>query len=365
MVKKIYPLVIGNLSIPIPIIQGGMGVQVSTASLASAVANCGAAGTIASVGLDSNPGRSKECFIRDSREALQREITKARMLTSGVIGVNILAALSNFEDLARTAASEDIDYIISGAGLPLRLPEYAENSSVKLIPIVSSVRVARIIIDSWKKKYDRVPDALIVEGPLAGGHLGFSLDDIMTKQENVLEGIIIDVLSVVREYEKKWDVIIPVIAAGGIFDGSDISRFLNLGVQGVQMGTRFVATHECNVPYGFKQKYINAKDEDIVLIKSPVGLPGRAVRSRFTDSLMQHTLKKIACRYRCLKTCNVATAPYCIARMLLNAVDEDKIEDAIIFAGRNVSRIKEIVSVQELISLLVTETEASLEQVGV
>ena len=365
MSNELTPLIIGDLEIPIPIIQGGMGVKVSTAPLASAVANCGGAGTIASVGLGSKAGEPEEDFIRSSREGLEREIREVRSKTSGVIGVNILAALSNFDDLARTASREEIDYIVSGAGLPLRLPEFAEGSSVKLIPIVSSARVAHIIIKSWKKRYNRIPDALVVEGPLAGGHLGFSLDEIMAKKENVLEDIVVDVLNVVHEYEQQWDTAIPVIAAGGIFDGADIAHFLKRGVQGIQMGTRFVATDECSVPHAFKQKYLDARDEDIVLIKSPVGLPGRVIRTRFIDKLMQGTPQKIICNYQCLKTCNVQTAPYCIALMLLNAVDGHLIEDAVVFAGRNVSRIKEIIPVKELMDRLVMETNICLEKVVV
>ncbi len=339
-----------------------MGVRVSTAPLAIAVANCGCGGTIASVGLGSKAGEAEENYIRSSREGLEREIREARSRTNGVIGINILAVLTNFEDLARTGVRENVDYIISGAGLPLRLPEFAEGSSVKLIPVVSSSRVARIIIKSWEKRYNRIPDAIIVEGPLAGGHLGFSLDEVMEKRKDSLEYIVSDVLEVVHECEGRRKVAIPVIAAGGIFDGSDIARFLKLGVQGVQIGTRFVATDECAVPPSFKQKYIDARDEDLVLIQSPVGLPGRAIHTRFIDKLMQGKSEEIACNYQCLKTCDVKTAPYCIAKALLNAVDENLIEDSVIFAGRNVSRIKEIVSVKELIDSLVRETIICLKK---
>lgn len=354
------PLIIGDLHIPIPIIQGGMGVKVSTASLASAVANCGGAGTIASVGLGSKAGKIDDKFVQSSREALIREIREARTKTKGVIGVNILAALSNFEDLARTAAREQVDYIISGAGLPLHLPEFVKGSGVKLIPIVSSGRVARIIIKLWKKRHDRFPDAIVVEGPLAGGHLGFSLEELYAKEENMLEDRIAEVLQVVREYQEQYGISIPVIAAGGIFDGKDIARFLKLGVQGVQMGTRFVATNECAVPDAFKQKYLDAREEDIVLIKSPVGLPGRVIRTRFIEALMQGEVQQIQCNYQCLTPCDVRTAPYCIARRLLNAVEADSIEDSVVFAGHNVSRVHEIMPVKELMDRLVKEAIENL-----
>ncbi len=247
MSRTITPLVIGDLVIKIPIIQGGMGVQVSTASLASAVANCGGGGTIASVGLGSSGiGDVEPNYKRTSNEGLIREIRDARANSDGAIGVNILAALSNFEDLARTAAAEGVDYIISGAGLPLRLPEFCEGSNVKLIPIVSSGRVAELIVKAWKKKYKRFPDAILVEGPLAGGHLGFSLEDIQNAKPDALETLVKEVLDVVKVYEEKDGANIPVIAAGGIFDGCDIAKFLKLGAKGVQMGTRFVATDECS-----------------------------------------------------------------------------------------------------------------------
>jgi nitronate monooxygenase len=356
MSLHLEPLNINGLIVPIPIIQGGMGVRVSSAELAAAVANCGGAGTIASVGLVAPDESHTQVFEADSRRGLIDEIRKARALSNGVIGVNILAALSNFEDLARTSAQEGADYIISGAGLPLKLPEYAEGSSTKLIPIVSSARVASLISKTWYKRYNRIPDAFVVEGPLAGGHLGFSREEIMLEHEGRLEELVLEVLEVAREAEKSWGQPIPVIAAGGIYDGADIARFFKLGARGVQMGTRFVVTNECTVPEAFKKMYIEATDEDIVLIESPVGLPGRALKNAFIEKIMRGEKQKVVCRFKCLKTCSPATAPYCIARALINANDEKLVNDAVIFAGRNASRVKEIISVKELMDELVEGT---------
>ncbi len=266
MSNELKPLIIGDLEIKIPIIQGGMGVQVSKASLASAVANCGAAGTIASVGLGYGREDSETNYLKSSREGLQVEIRQAKQLTKGVVGVNIMVALSNYEDLVRTSASEKADFIASGAGLPLKLPEFTEGAAIKLLPIVSSARAADLIIRTWKKRYNRLPDAIIVEGPLAGGHLGFRSDDLKSQQAKSLEDLVTEVLEVVKGYETELGINMPVIAAGGIFDGKDIAKFLKLGAKGVQIATRFVATFECSVADEFKQLYLKAGKDDIIII---------------------------------------------------------------------------------------------------
>ena len=358
--EVLKPLIIGDLEIRIPIIQGGMGIQVSRASLASAVANCGGAGTIASVGLGFGTEENEVDFVKASREGLQRQMRRAKELTKGVIGVNVLVALNNYEDLVRTAISEKADFIVSGAGLPLRLPEFAEGSSVKLIPIVSSGRAANIMIKSWRKRYNRTPDAFVVEGPLAGGHLGFSFKDLESLQKNPLEDLVKDVLKVVSAYEKDLGVNIPVIAAGGIFDGKDMAKFFKIGVKGVQIATRFVATFECDVSDKFKQLYISAKEDDVVIIESPVGMPGRTLKTKLVEEVMRGRRESIKCNYRCLKTCNPATTPYCIMHASYNAVIGD-IDNAVVFAGSNVSRVKKIISVKELMDSIVREAIEELK----
>ncbi|MFC1752176.1 NAD(P)H-dependent flavin oxidoreductase [Thermoproteota archaeon] len=357
--KKLEPLIIGDLTIEIPIIQGGMGVKVSTASLASAVANCGGAGTIASVGLGYGTKENDTNFVKSSIIGLENEIRQAKELSKGVVGVNILVALSNYEDLARTAVKEKADFIVSGAGLPLRLPEFAEGTATKLIPIASSGRAADIIIKSWKRRYSRLPDAIVVEGRLAGGHLGFTFEDLTSDKKDGLDNLVLDVLKVVKGYEKQYNARIPVIAAGGIFDGKDLVKFLKLGVAGVQIATRFVATHECSVSDKFKQLYVSSKVQEVLIIKSPVGMPGRAIRTEFIDRIMNSERVPVRCNYRCLKTCNPQTTPYCILQALYNAVSGD-LKNAVVFAGSNVWRVDKIVSVKELMDEIVSEAVAEL-----
>ncbi|MCK4261663.1 nitronate monooxygenase [bacterium] len=352
---------IGDLQIKIPIIQGGMGVMVSTAALAIAVANYGGAGTIASVGLGYGTEENETNFVKASREGLEKEIRQAKELTQGIVGVNVMVALDNYEDLSRTTVREKADFIVSGAGLPLKLPEFTEGSSIKLVPIVSSARAADIIIRVWRKRYNRFPDAIVVEGPLAGGHLGFKFEDLESHKEDILDDLVIDVLKVVKEYERELGINMPVIAAGGIFDGKDVAKFLGLGAKGVQIGTRFVATFECPVADEFKQLYLAAGKEDVVIIKSPVGMPGRAIKTELIDRVMHGDRVPFKCNYRCIKTCDPKTAPYCIAKALFNAVIGD-LDNAVVFAGSNVSKVEKIISVEELMDGIVSEATEELNK---
>ncbi len=361
MENKLNPLIIGDLEIKVPIIQGGMGVRVSTSSLASAVAGCGAGGTIASVGLFPDTEEYRVDVVKSSREHLEKEIRLARESSGGgVIGVNIMVALTNYEDLARTTVKGKADYIISGAGLPLHLPEYAEGSSIKLIPLIASARGAKIILKTWKRRYNRLPDAFVVEGPLSGGHIaGYSLEELESlrgkmRGKPVLENAVKDVLDLVGEYEKEYGVSIPVIAAGGIFDGKDVARFLKLGAKGVQMGIRFVATHECSVADEFKQLYVTSDEDSLVFIQSPVGMPAKVIRTKFIDEVLRGGRRPISCNYKCLRTCDPLSAPYCIAKALFNAVVGD-IDNAVVLSGTNVSRIKKVVPVRELIDEITRE----------
>lgn len=360
MSNALDPLVIGDLEIKVPIVQGGMGVRVSTAPLAAAVADCGAAGTIASVGLGYGVEENETNFPKASREGLEREMRHARELTDGIVGVNIMMALSNYADLVETTVREKADFIISGAGLPLKLPALVEGSDIKLIPIASSARAAAIIMKTWRKRYSRVPDGIVVEGPLAGGHLGFRPDDLLPHgdKENTLEQLVAEIVEVAEEYGAAGRPI-PVIAAGGVFDGKDIARFLKIGASGVQMATRFVATNECTVADEFKQLYLAAEEGDLVIVPSPVGMPGRAIRTEFIVRVMQGERIPYKCSYRCLIPCDPNTAPYCIAKALFRAVSGD-VENAIVFAGSEVTRVKKIVPVKELIDEVVDEALAEL-----
>ncbi|MCR1934920.1 NAD(P)H-dependent flavin oxidoreductase [Clostridium tepidum] len=341
------PLKIGNLISNIPIIQGGMGIGISGYNLASAVANAGAIGIISAAQI----GYREKDFKTNTKEAniraLRKEIRKARNLSpEGIIGVNIMVAMNNYEELVNVCLEENIDIIISGAGLPLKLPQYTKNTNIKIAPIVSSKKATTIIIKQWIKKYDKLPDLIIVEGPLAGGHLGFKYDDLNNKDMS-LDNILKDVLKEVKIYEDKFQTNIPVIAAGGIYEGKDIKKFLELGASGVQMATRFIATKECDAHINFKKAFINCREQDIKIINSPVGLPGRAINNNFVNKVCNGRINPEFC-FKCLKNCNPKETPYCISKALIEAV-KGNLEEGLIFTGINGYKINKITTVQDLI----------------
>ena len=349
-------LKIGDLVSSVPIIQGGMGVGISMSGLASAVANEGGIGIIATamIGID-EPDVSANPVAANIR-ALKRELRKARTMTKGIIGVNIMVALTHYAELVKASVEEAVDIIISGAGLPLDLPGYlVEGAKTKLVPIVSSARAAKILCQKWLSKYNRLPDAFVVEGPKAGGHLGFKKEQI-NDPEFTLEKLVKEVIDTVSDIAVKHDTIIPVIAAGGIYTGEDIRKMLNLGAAGVQMGTRFVATFECDAAFEFKKAYLDAKEEDLIIINSPVGLPGRALHNKFLDDVENGIKKPFRCPYHCIKTCDIENSPYCIALALAGA-KKGKFKSGFAFAGANAYRINEIVSVKDLIRSLQLEFE--------
>jgi len=350
---KIPKLRIGSLSAETPIVQGGMGVRVSLSSLASAVANQGGIGTISSVGLGDIKASVDE-YERTSREALVNEIRKAQSMTDGHLAVNLMGVLSNADDLIKTCVQEGIKMIVFGAGLPTKLPALVQDPSVNLVLIISSARVTELILRLWDRRYERTPDGLILEGPLAGGHLGFSTEQLEHPDDYSLEKLLPEVLEAIKPYEDKYGKKIPVIAAGGIYTGKDIARMLSLGASGVQMGTRFVCTEECDVSQQFKQAYLDAKKEDIVIIKSPVGMPGRAINNPFLKNLKVKGKLKIKCPYQCLTACKVKTARYCIARALLNSYFGDT-DHGLIFCGQNTYLLDKIIPVRELIQELLCE----------
>jgi NAD(P)H-dependent flavin oxidoreductase YrpB (nitropropane dioxygenase family) len=354
---KIPKLHIGSITAKIPIVQGGMGVRVSLSSLASAVAEEGGIGTISSIGLG-DVEASKNEYEKESREALEKEIRKAKSKTNGNIAVNFMGVLSNVNDLIITAVREGIKIIVYGAGLPTKLPGLIKDNSVNLLPIVSSSRVAKLILRVWDKRYERTADAIILEGPLAGGHLGFSEEQLNHPDKYSLDKLLPEVLETVKTYEDKYGKKIPIIVAGGIFNGKDIARMLSLGASGVQLATRFVCTEECDVSQEFKQAYLDAKKEDIVIIKSPVGMLGRAIKNKFLQNLEIKGKLKIKCPYRCLSVCKVDKARYCIALALVNSYLGD-VDNGLLFSGQNSYRIDKIVKVKELISGLLAELEAA------
>jgi len=341
-----YPLKIGNLSIPIPIIQGGMGVGISLSGMAAAVANEGGVGVISSAGLGLLYKNMGSNYLEASIAGLKEELRKVREKTLGVIGVNVMVAMSNFADMVKTAISEKADIIFSGAGLPLNLPGFlGKDSTTKLVPIVSSGRAARIICSKWKQDFDYLPDAIVVEGPKAGGHLGFKKEQIEDANFSI-EQLIPEVVAVAREFEEKYQVKIPVIAAGGIYTGQDIHDIIKLGASGVQMGTRFVTTTECDASDEFKMTYIRAEEKDLEIIVSPVGMPGRAIRNTFIDKVNLGYKHPISCPFKCIKTCEVSTSPYCIITALYNAF-RGNLNSGYAFAGSNAFLAKKIISIKE------------------
>jgi nitronate monooxygenase len=359
-ISRLKNLIIGDFIANIPIIQGGMGVGISLSGLAAATANEGGIGVIsaAGIGLFQPDGHSN--FLEANIRALKNEIRKARDLTRGVLGVNIMVALTNFGDMVRTAIEEKIDIIFAGAGLPLNLPAFLQgNRHTKLVPIVSSGRAAGLLTRRWKDKYDYLPDAFVVEGPRAGGHLGFKPEQI-DDPGYALEKLVTDVIAAVKPYEEESSRKIPVIAAGGVYSGADIHKFLKLGASGIQMGTRFVATEECDASPAFKQTYIDSKEEDLQIIKSPVGLPGRAIRNRFIEDVDLGKKKPFKCPYHCIITCDHKNTPYCISIALLNA-QKGKLSQGFAFAGANAYLTKTIVSVKDLVASLIAEYGRALK----
>lgn len=351
-------LTIGDLTAKLPIIQGGMGVGISLSGLASAVANEGGIGVISAATIGMLEPDFSTNYLEANIRALKKEIRKARELTKGILGVNIMVAMSNFADMAKAAIEEGIDIIFSGAGLPLNLPAFLkESKDTKLVPIVSSARAASLIAKRWIEKYKYVPDAVVVEGPMAGGHLGFKSEHI-TDPDYKLEKLVSEVIIEVKNIEDKAAKSIPVIAAGGIYTGEDIYKFIQLGASGVQMATRFVPTVECDASTEFKRAYIDCKKEDIGIINSPVGMPGRAIVNQFINDVNAGNKKPYKCPYHCIVTCNYGSSPYCIALALINA-QKGRMKHGFAFVGENAYRTENIVTVKELVNTLIEEYDVA------
>ncbi len=347
------------LGAALPIVQGGMGVGISLSGLAGAVANQGGIGVISAAAIGMEEPDFFGNFVEANMRALRREIRKARELTRGILGVNIMVATSNFIDMVKVAVEEAIDVIFAGAGLPMNLPELLGGSTrTKLVPIVSSAKAFRIICRRWLEKHHYLPDAVVVEGPMAGGHLGFRSEQI-GDADYTLERIVPPVIEEARSLEKIHGKRIPVIPAGGIYTGSDIAKYFDLGASGVQMATRFVTTNECDASVEFKSSYIEAKEEDLVIIKSPVGLPGRAIRNQFLDDVSRGMKKPFRCPYHCLITCDYQNSPYCIAAALMNA-KKGKLKSGFAFAGANAFRETEIASVKDRVETFQEEFDAAV-----
>lgn len=353
---KLPSLKIGDLTAKIPIIQGGMGVGVSGYKLASAVANEGGVGVISGVQIGYREPDFETNTLEANVRAIKKEIAMAREISpKGILGVNLMVAITHYDEMVQACVEAGADLIISGAGLPMHLPKLVEGSNVKIAPIVSSGKAATLIIKNWTKKYSRLPDLVVVEGPEAGGHLGFKREELDEDTKRPLEDIVTEVIEAVSAFEQEYGKKIPVIAAGGVYSGEDIARFIRLGAAGVQMGTRFVATEECDADINYKMAYLNAKKDDIKIIISPVGMPGRAVRNELIKRVEGGRIPPRKC-YNCIKKCNPKDTPYCISNALIAAV-KGNIDEGLIFVGSNAYRLEKITTVKELINELVTEAE--------
>lgn len=347
-------LQIGDKIAKLPIIQGGMGVGVSLSNLAGAVAKEGGVGIISTAQI----GYDEEEFATNSKNAnivaIKKHIKRAKEIAkgNGLVGVNIMVALKDYKEHVKAAIEAGADVIISGAGLPTELPKIiGDNINTKIAPIVSSKKATDIILKLWSKKYNRTADFIVIEGPKAGGHLGFGQEQLDNITDMEFDKEIVSIIDTVREYEKIFDKKIPVIVAGGIFDKNDIEHVIELGADGVQLASRFVATKECDASNEYKMAYVNATLDDVTIIKSPVGMPGRALHNEFIKKIEQNKEKVDKC-YGCLNRCNPKEIPYCITKALINAVKGD-IDNGLIFCGENVGRINEITTVHDLMQELI------------
>ena len=333
---------IGDITLEKPIIQGGMGVGVSRGRLAGAVSACGGLGVISSAQIGYDEPEFATDQVLANEKAIRKHIALAKQISGDKpVGINIMVALKHYEDHVRTAVDAGVDVIISGAGLPMRLPEYVGDSGCKIAPIVSSVKAAQ---------YCRTADFIVIEGPKAGGHLGFKKEDIATITAEQYEQEIKNIIQVVREYEQEFACKIPVIVAGGIFDHKDIEHALEIGADGVQIASRFVATEECDASEAYKRAYIEAEESDIQIVQSPVGMPGRALRNEFIRHL-EAGREPIRKCYNCLEKCDPRKVPYCITKALIEAV-KGNLDKGLIFCGANVGRIHEMTTVHELMQEL-------------
>lgn len=342
------PLVIGDQAIELPVIQGGMGVGVSLSNLAGHVALCGGAGMISTAQIGyAEPGFSEDP-IATNLKAIKKHLRRAKEIAkgNGIIGVNIMVATKKYEAYVRAAVQAGVDLIISGAGLPATLPSLVEKSKTKIAPIVSSLKSAKVIFKLWDRKYRRCPDLLVIEGPKAGGHLGFSYEQLMKQETLDFDREIQDIIMLAEEYSKKYGYSIPVAVAGGVYGRADMEKYLSLGADCVQIGTRFVTTYECDASQPYKQAYLDAKKEDIRIVKSPVGLPGRAVWNRFLQETEAAPKRPKTCRL-CLERCDRKKIPYCITEALVNAV-KGNVEKGLIFCGENAWRAEKMEHVADI-----------------
>ncbi|MGE4508363.1 MAG: NAD(P)H-dependent flavin oxidoreductase [Eubacteriaceae bacterium] len=348
---------IGNLEFPKPIVQGGMGIGVSLSSLAGTVSKFGGLGVLSGVEMGYAEPDYKKNPKQANRRALEKHFSRAKEIAENrPIGINIMVALTQYEEIVKNAVQTGVDIIFAGAGLPLTLPELTRDSLTKIAPIISSKRVAKLILKHWWRHYETVPDAIVLEGPLAGGHLGFKREELTPESLNKLKltDLIPGVLEELKAYEDKVGRPIPLIAGGGIISADDVKSVIDAGASAVQLGSRFVTTFECDASDAFKQAMINAKKEDIIIIDSPAGLPGRAIQNAFLEDVKKGLKHPTSCPMNCLKTCDFKNTPYCIGNALIVGQEGD-LENGYVFSGANAYAIGEIVHVEDLMNELVSK----------
>lgn len=350
----------------IPLLQGGMGVAISLGVLAGTVASFGAMGTVSAV----IPGYDDPGYARNpqavNRTALGREVRRALEIAdgNGVVAVNVMCALTDYEGLVKAAVDAGAQAIVCGAGLPLGLPGLVEDPDVMLAPIVSSARAARVISDKWQRNYERRADFMVVEGPLAGGHLGFKPAELTaegsaegTAQGVTLTEILTEVVAWRDDLEREEGVYIPLFAAGGIRTAAEAAELMALGADGIQVGTPFIATVESNASAAFKEHLIAASSADVQVIQSPVGMPGRALDSPLLRRIATEGRQAPSRCYNCLKMCDPKTTLYCIQNALVAAVRGDA-DAALFFSGSDIDGIDRITTVREVIANFFPEEPA-------
>ena len=352
---KLPALHIGGLTARLPIVQGGMGVGISLSGLASAVAETGGIGIISGVQIGFREPDFEKDPVAANLRAIGTELQKAREKSPhGIIGFNFMSVMNHYGLYVREAVRCGADLIVSGAGLPFSLPELTKGSSTKIVPIVSSARACKLIVSKWLRQ-GRLPDAVVVEGPLAGGHLGFKYQDMTDSTFPPLEDCVAEVRDYLQTVEQAHSVRIPIIAGGGIASHADVCRMLALGASGVQVGTRFVATEECDACPEFKQAYLNARREDIRIIKSPVGLAARAISTPFLQRVEADHLPPARC-YGCMEAGSPATTKYCISRALFDAANDGS---GLIFCGAGAAELHELTTVPRLMDELAGNPQAT------
>ena len=350
---------LGNRELALPLIQGGMGVGVSMGGLAGAVAAQGAMGTLSTADAGWNEPDFAAHPQQANLRALRREVQRAKRLAAGagLVAVNAMVATRQYADSVRTALEAGADAIVSGAGLPLELPALAEGFEALLAPIVSGPRAAQLICRTWAKRYGRVPDFVVLEGCQAGGHLGFEEADLLAGRCAPLSQLIPQVLAALRPFEEKFGRAIPLFCAGGVATGAEMAGCTRLGAAGAQMATRFIATEECDASQGYKDVILAARPEDLRVIHSPVGMPGRAVNSPLVQRLAAGLRQPPAHCSGCIKSCRPAETPFCITHALIEAV-KGNWEEGLFFSGSRVDLVDRMRTVPDLIDELMKEWRA-------